>query len=505
MGRVVRSAALVLVAFAAGTGAWACGRTDTAATAGADVDPGPTYGVEITVAIKGRGRVVSDPPALDCPANCFARIVLDNPTFDGSDKGLALTASATVGAHFVGWTYEAVDVGVRARGPSECSPMMRSSTVLPITGTSTRLDVHYGETQGTPPAGHEAACADFRTVPVAYALTATFEESSVGPGPGPQPGPPVEVLFEPPTLGVVVAREIGITGGRLYWRFDRAGASGVASGQPDGKGGGSIVVVQPFDPIRRFHVGRHVVMQHGSEQSSGYIDIILSGTTTERYIGFMSYQCGSLTSDDTTAYCRAFTADGAVTYLFALPFAGGGPTYLYTLPPGNAQADLAVNDQGFYFSEDRGEDLQGRSLIESAPPFPDGGTSTTPIVTKLVFGLTKPKGLTIGPTNFFWLDDQAENFTVASSAPLTGADAGLNRAVPGGRFIATDPTSPTTFWIALSPSNAKGDAYIVKASALSTQLTPFRSGLTGIGGITADATHVYWTQNDGRVYRAPKE
>ena len=33
----------------------------------------------------------------------------------------------------------------------------------------------------------------------------------------------------------------------------------------------------------------------------------------------------------------------------------------------------------------------------------------------------------------------------------------------------------------------------------------FRFGLRAIGGIAVDATHVYWTGDDGRVYRAPKE
>jgi hypothetical protein len=72
VSKVVRSAALVLGVAMAGAGAWpACELVQT--PAGTEVDPCPTFGVEISVAIKGRGRVVSEPAALDCPSSCFAR------------------------------------------------------------------------------------------------------------------------------------------------------------------------------------------------------------------------------------------------------------------------------------------------------------------------------------------------------------------------------------------------------------------------------------------------
>jgi hypothetical protein len=40
--------------------------------------------------------------------------------------------------------------------------------------------------------------------------------------------------------------------------------------------------------------------------------------------------------------------------------------------------------------------------------------------------------------------------------------------------------------------------------SLSARFT-FRTGLAGLGGIAADASYVYWTQSDGRVYRALKD
>lgn len=497
----MRSVALALVLAAAGAGAWpACGSPDGAAgTKNAEVDPGPTFGVEVTVAIKGRGRVVSEPTALDCPSSCFARILLADPKIDGSDLGLALRAEPTIGSHFVGWTYESMDLGVRARGPAQCSPMKRSTLVLPAATGTTRLALHYGETAGTPPTGLEAECAGFTTVPVAYALTATFEENRLGP-PGPTPvGPPIEVLFEPPALGNLVGREIGLMGGRVYWRFDRNNGSGVnlsgiASGQADGKGGGSIVNVPPSDFITKLVVGRHLVFQ----QSSGLISVLSSSGVRAQLSHYSP--CASLASDDANAYCRLQYLGSSVTYLYAWPIGGGNGAYLYTLPRGS---DLAVDEERFYFSDDLGGTQPGQAVVESAPRPPDGG-SGIPSVTKLVFGQTSPRDLVLGPEYLFWLDDQGGDSRNATTALKSGA-TGLSRPVSGVQFIAVDPSFPSSFWMGIVRSDRPGDSSIVRASALSPSFTSFRSGLSGLGGIAVSDTHVYWTQSDGRVYRAAKD
>jgi hypothetical protein len=506
VGKVVRSAAFVLGVAMAGAGAWpACDLVRT--PVGAEVGSGPTFGAEISVAIKGRGRVVSEPAALDCPSSCFARIIVSQADLDASDEGLVLTPQVTIGSHFVGWTYEAVELGVRAGGPSQCSPMRRATTVLPVASGATRLVLKYGETTGTPPAGLEAECAEFTTVPVAYALTATFEEDAVIPGPR-APGPANEVLFEPPILGIVASKEIGVLDGRVYWRFDQQNlsggvggggplsvvASGVASGQADGKGPGSIIHVPPFDIISRFDVDRHVVFQH----SSGLVESIQSGSGVRTALGYVA-PCASLASDTTTAYCRGDWS-GTSTYLWSMPISDGGSSYVYTLPRGR---DLAIDDENFYFSEIPSGTPHGQATVESATRFPDGGGSV-PVITKLVAGQTAPFELTVGPEHLFWLDEQPGGLVSANTAPKLGEGAGLARPVPGGRFLAVDPSSPTTFYVGITNSLTAGDSYIVKASVLSAAVTSFRAGLTGLGGIAVDATHVFWTQNDGRVYRAPK-
>ena len=505
LGRGVRCAAVVLCVLAAGAGAWACGIDTPKASATAEVDLGPTFGLEVSIVVRGRGRVVSDPVVLDCPAKCFARVVLSDTSVDGSTAGISLTPSASLGSHFAGWSYESVGLGVRARGPAECSPMKRWTSVLPAAKNDARLVLPYGETAGTPPPGLEAACASFTRVPVAYALTATFAEDSVAPPPPERASPPIEVLYEPPMLGAIVAREIGIAGGRLYWRFDRKGfGSGVATGQPDGSGGGSTVIVQPFDQIRRFHVDRAVIYQNGPENQGGYVDTIDPGATTTRRLTYLSYPCAALATDGTTAYCRATSGVNVVTYLFAMPLATGGQQYLFSLPPGN---DLALDDQSFFLSEDRGA-LANQAYVGSTPRFFDGGPATSATMKNLVPNQTAPRALTMSADSLFWLDDQAGGFSGANTAPKDGLDGGVGlfvRPLPGALTLAVDPTSPSTFYVALAGTQGPGDSYIVKATASSSNVTSFRRGLGGIGGLAVDATHVYWTQTDGRVYRAPKD
>ncbi len=489
----MRHAALAFGVAMSGAGAWsACGTLASSEQDRATFDPGPTLGVEIAIAIRGRGRVVSTPAALDCPGQCFARITLADGSTDAAAEGTTLTAEASRGSHFVGFAYEDLVLGTRARGPVQCSPVTRSTTVLAPT-TRPRLTLHYAETHGTPPRDFEAECRDFTAVPVAYALTATFEEDDAIPRPPTPPDPPVEALFEPPVLGKVVGREIGVVGGRVYWRFETNGASGIASGQADGTGGGSIVNVPPSDTISSFSVGRHVVFQH----SSNYVEAIHGVTGQRMSLGYFS-PCGSFASDEGEAHCR-ISSGGSQSYLYSWSLDGGSYVYLYTLPRGKA---LTLDGDRFYFEENQ-SGREGEAFIESAPRFRDGGNSA-PIPEKLVFGQTAPRDLIVGPEHLFWIDDR-DGIANVMTAPKGDAGSGEARPTLGARFIAIDPASPTRFWVGVSNGPDKGSSSIVEGSALSSTMTTFRSQLTGLGGLAVSATHVYWTGNDGRVYRAPKD
>jgi hypothetical protein len=479
-----------LVATASAAAACPSCETHGASSGAAELDPGPTFGAEITVGVVGRGRV-SGAGGLDCPSTCFARVVLDDPSVDGAAQGLSLTAEATVGAHFAGWKLEAMDLGVRARGPSRCSPMLRATTTTAPIGTrSSQILLPLGETTGVPPRGHEAECAEFTTVPLAYALTATFDENIAPVDAGlDAPDSRSTILFEPPSGSSSVAREIGIAGESVYWRFQQTnGLSGLARGS---LGGGVASVIVPADRlISVFDVDRHVVYQR-----AGVVYAIEGGKSVPAVLGGAPI-CAALASDSGNAYCRA--SNGAVSLLYGWPVAGAAaPVLLHTLPRGFA---LAVDEtqQRFYVSDEPGGISAG--TIVSVPRVGDGGA---PVITTLVVGQTSPKNLVASATRLFWIDDRFSGSFVATSAskfaPGTALQGFISSTVP---FVATDPGSTALYWLGIGSAEPGGSRIL--RLAVGGGATVFRSNLTGLGGLTVDATYVYWTEADGRVYRAPK-
>ena len=271
---------------------------------------GGTYGAEISLSIVGRGRVTTVPAAIDCPGTCFARILLPSASVDGGDGGVTLIAEGTSTAHFVGWSFAESDLGVRARGPSQCSPMTRKASLPATVDRSSAITVPFGATTGTPPRGHEEECAPFTSVSLAYAVTATFEEDP--PLPGFDSAPPdeadLDVLFVPKTLGSQ-AMEIGVTGGYAYWRFSQGGAaSGVAGSYL--ASGGFDEIVPPTRAMRSFHVDRNAVFQYADDDS---LWVIRSGQLSANMLG-VAPPCLALASDAVNVYCRAALDAGTAIY-----------------------------------------------------------------------------------------------------------------------------------------------------------------------------------------------
>lgn len=486
-------AALLLVAAAATTGAASCDASE-AEHGTAEVDPGPTFGAEVSVTVIGRGRVTSRSGGVDCPSSCFARVVLDDPTnADGAAQGLVLVAEATVGAHFTGWKLAPMELGIRARGPAQCSPMKRTAiTSAPIAERALTIALPLGETQGVPPLGREAECADFTTVPVAYAVTATFEEDFVqrDAGPDTAPEPLVQVVFEPLPGLTAQAKELGLAGGSLYWRFQLGtGLSGIAMGSTGG--GTARPIVDPDQTITSFDVDRHVAYQRG-----GSMWVIQAGDDQPIFLSGAPF-CAAVATDTGNVYCR--TASGAASALYVWPLFGGvaSPALLHTLPRGFA---LAVDEaqQRIYVSNDPGF-ASGASLA-SIPRAGDGGA---PVLTTLVANQTSPRNLVAGTSRLFWIDDRFTNTYLAMSAgktsPTTAQQGPTNSYLP---FVAADPSSSVVYFIGI-PSPVNGGSSIMRITS-GGSATTFRSKLTGLGGLAVDGTYVYWTQSDGRVYRAPK-
>lgn len=452
-----------------------------------EVDPGPTFGAEITVNVVGRGRITSSLGGIDCPSSCFGRALLADPSVDGGDGGVTLVPNTTSGAHFVGWTAEELDVGVRARGPSQCSPMTRR-TATPLVASRYELTVPFGETTGTPPRGREEECAAFTKVPVAYALTATFEDDFVPqlPDAAPPDGG-LAPLFQ--AVGNGPAKEIGATGGYVYWHYQQNGLSGIASAFP---GSSQVdVIVSPTDVITRFDVDTHVVFQH----ADGTLQAIERGNGFAVTLG-NAPTCAALASDFANVYCRA-SGNATVSTLYAWPITGAlMPTIVYVLPAGR---DLAVDDQRFYFSDDKGG-FTDQAIVSSTSR--SGGDGGVAITTPLIVDQTSPRDLIVSSSYLFWLDDRGGGVSSARSATKLGpSTAQASVSGSGVRFLAADRFS-SGYWVGITGAGLGGGS-IVRAFASTSSTIPFRTGITGMGGIAVDSSFIYWTQSDGRVFRAP--
>ena len=458
-----------------------------------DVGTGGTYGAEISLSIVGRGRVTTSPAAIDCPSNCFARVVLPSASADGGDGGITLIAQDTPGSHFVGWTFADVELGARGHGPPQCSPMTRRTSMPPFDNGSTAISVPFGETQGTAPHGHEAECAAFTNLSLAYAVTAKFDEDPTFPGSDSAIDPADQDVLFLPLVQSSATKEIGVTSGFAYWRFEAGGLSGVA-GSDLGSNTAS-VIVPAGQIIRSFHVGRHAVFQY----DDGSLWVILAGAMTTTPLGIAPL-CDALASDSFNVYCRAPLDGGSA--IFSWPASGADaaapPSIVHLLPSGNA---LGVDTQRFYFSEDHGP-FGPPATVQSVSRLPDVD-GQAPTFTLLATKQISPLGMAVGPSYLAWIDDiRNGTFAARSSSKFFESSSADG---PGGttlRYVTADPTVDQ-YWVGLG-DDGNGTWLIYRVMSGSSSTTFFRSGTTDLGGLAVDATYVYWTQPNGRVYRAFK-
>lgn len=478
------------------TGGWpSCEAHDDAAAP--LVDRSATFGAEIVVTVIGSGRVTTRDGALDCPGTCFVRLLVDDAHVDGGVAATMVSAVPSRGSTFDGWKFDEVDLGIRARGPAQCSPMVRKTSLVdPQLRREESLVLRYGETTGTPPKGRETECADYAKVPVAYAITAMFRQSSQPTFDSGVVPPTDEVLFYPPPGGDGPAREIGVVGTDLYWRYESIAdstLSGIATG--NSRAGRSSSVVQPFTQITGFDVDRHVAFQ----TFDGDVKVIEAGRSFSTRLGVLPF-CLALATDSSNLYCRSF--GGMTTTLWAWPISGlEPPSAVYTLPVGR---DLAVDEpaQKLYFSYGPAA-APGQAIVESAPRMTTGDAGA-PVITQLAANQSVPQSLVVGPAYLFWLDDHGGTPTILQATAV--AKTGFGSPFPGiagttVRFIAADP-STTDYWVGIvSP----GSSTILRAVPGSPTTTfTFRTGLTSLNGLAVDSDYVYWTQDDGRVYRGLK-
>jgi hypothetical protein len=504
--------ALLVAAIAAGAGP-AC-KSDSDASAD-EADGRAAIGADISVSVRGRGRITSGDGIIDCPGKCFARAVRGDTDSAAPDRGshrgsgptsVPLVYQADDGAHFAGWKVEEAPMGVHVAGPSDCSPMTRVSTTPSFLPLNPVLVLPFGETDGSPPAGHETECANVRTVPLAYVVTATFEENRLPDDGGdidvdqPPPPPTSEILFTPPpeTPPIVAGREIGLVDGVLYWRVDTAdGLSRILIGVASG--GAATTVLPSNQGIKRLHVDQNALVIDDADQLK-VIRQLTNGTYVLAVLADASL-CTDIASNSQNAYCRAVLPDSFnSTVILSWPLAAlySDPVVVHSLP-GNGSA-LATDIDRFYYSVDDGA---GLSSLYTVPLEGDGGIP--PSSDPLTSGILPPRDIVVGPSFAYWIGEDALSGISQAASASKFSVSGTDRIALMSQGIVTVAADPilAQYWI-VRDFGGVGGASILLAVAGSTSCTVFRSNLTGVGGLVVDDSSVYWTQRDGNVYRAPK-
>jgi hypothetical protein len=126
----------------------------------------------------------------------------------------------------------------------------------------------------------------------------------------------------------------------------------------------------------------------------------------------------------------------------------------------------------------------------------DGGVA--PTATTVVSGSFNATNLEANSSRFFWLE--SGGYAYASSSKSTNM-TGIDTAVPptsSNKWVV--PDSQSSFYVWIASSSSIYHAYY--SGGASTK--PFRTGLSGITGMTADSQYVYWNQSDGLVRRASR-
>ena len=475
-----------------------------------NVDPGGTFGAEVQVRIVGRGRVTgSIPTSIDCPGDCYARYTFASQSDKGASDGLTLKAIPTEGVKFAGWTFEAEQLGTKARGPDNCSPVKRA-TSQPGDNANPELKLTFGEVNGTPPSGQEGACVgDLLKVPVAYKLVARFED----PPPVPEGGPdadggdggvgPGTLLFDTPVAGAT-GGEIFIVGSRLYWKFTtNTGAQGIATGITSSLPGSQpTVVVSPSGTIPKFEGDQYNV---SFETSGGVIGVFNASNTTTALTSFgPAPTCDVLETYSTSLlYCLA----QGTLYSWSLTGAGPRTTVTGTVPATPTGRNMAVTSSYFWVVNDPGSANTAtiqRVLKSSADS--DGGMLTWD--NTFITGETNPIRLltTYSSEYLAWIEynNAADTGEVHASSPSSSFIYTPVIAESGLRFLAADSTSSNYIIAGVRPTGGGNGGKIYRSIVTSSALSPSVTGIPNLSGVTADSTYIYWTQDDGRVYRRTK-
>ncbi len=458
--------------------AWSAGCSESIEGGGGNfVDPGGTYGAEISLTVTGRGRVTANLPGVDCPGDCFAKYIFSNATADGAAGGLTLKAHPTPGSTFKGWSFSADPIGSRGRGRDNCNPITRPGSMPPVSPTSLEISVPFGEVEGNAPPGKENECAGFRKVPVVYKVTANFEteipDAGVDAGEG-------EILYQSPGAGST-GMDIGLAGGKLFWRYSSGSYHGVAYGDfPTGAAPQTAIpLVSPVNWLSQFEVDPNGVVYQSSGGSVSFISSL--GTPQVTTMSPSAGTCYAVAVDTSSnVYCRTSTS----IVRWPSPYTAIEPVW-NSVPFGY---DLLIDNDKIYYSTSSG--------IYTLPlEGGDGGTASPTLYTSSI--PDRLQGIESSGPYLWWASSYLYACSKASCLTPTNTGSSVGASGITSERMAAD-TSSIYFWAATSSTIYR--SYYGGG----TSTTVFKSGLSGIGGIAADSSYVYWTQSDGSVRRAPK-
>lgn len=465
------------------------------------VDPGGTFGAEVTIHIQGSGHVGSAPYGLDCPTSCFRRFILD-PNGDAAKTGVALTATPGADWKFTGWAFNTTTTSGRGPGPEVCQPYSRQTSGAPggADPGNPLLTLPAGQVPATAPAAAGAsqlACAG-GTLPVAYDLTATFVYAPVpdaGPdvrGDGGDGGLEGDQVYPPPAVGAV-GKGIFYKSSRLVWQWDAQGQSTISSGSTS-PGSTRTDVVGPGTLVTLFRTDYAAVYQN---QASTLADFIPGSFTTSSMLSPPT--CAAVTSDFSYVYCRSA---GSPSTIYRWPLSGGvSPTTLSSqLPSGT---DLAVDSSNLYFSDPGGGNVWSIPLAGTDGGVPDAGFGSATLIAS---GQQSPAQVQVYSSNVFWTtNDGFGTISIQSASRFGGGSVSTLTSRSGIKTVSLDTNGGTYVYYTVVPSTASLASSIYKVVMSGGGAgTPVVQNLTNPGGVTEDFSYVYWTSGDGHVFRAFK-
>jgi hypothetical protein len=457
-----------------------CGDDDNAtSTALGKADPGGTWGAEVNVTVTGLGRVTSAATGIDCPTgSCFSKFIFDSNSADGANGGAVLQATPTLGAQFLGWSFEAVTLPASGRGPDNCNPLQRAASVPSGNMTASTITLPYGEIDGKPPTGQELACAPYTKVPLAYKVTAAFSTTATitdgGVESGVDAGGPT-VIYQG-TVGDIAAKDLGFVGANMFWH---SGTTTIDVGYSPNSSPPQFAtkLTNPASAIQLWQITPNGIV---FTDNSNNVYSVSSGSVTN--VGSSGINSCSAVWEDSfqNIYCRTFST---IIVFKSQGFSWDPPITLYTgVASGNS---IVVESSGgpIYYGT--------TNAIVSVPVA--GNDAGLPTTTTIVNGAFSPSRLTPSPSGFAWTEGSNGGFMTTSKA--AGAFKNTISAVQGLVTSITYDSSTETY---VFTSNE--GIYLVTAFSPSGSL--FKSGFN-FASAAANSSYVFWTQtSDPNVYRA---